>query len=258
MLISIFAMMAGVGASISAMINAHTARSNFNEVSENNRRLLRPFMIVKPKEINIDFDYKMAPHVLNWDTGTYDLGGTSNSSYIVIKNLSNGIAKNVNVTVNMLNYNSVFRNIVDPGTYVFIEGDIDDYHDQTGKKGLYINYNYRSNGKEYAGSNLFALEEFPIEEFLAIERGDDIKVKIPHAFIALYNTYFQLTGKLHLDLEQLPHLNIKIELEDVLSNKYINNYVIKPKSINVIRALNYDLNVNCYFEVKEYYFPTTE
>lgn len=100
-MIATFALVATTISSIVGIINSNTARNNLNEVMENNKRALRPFLIIRSKEINITFDSGEPKHLLNWDSEKFifDNHSITSVSYIEMANISNGIAKNALVKI---------------------------------------------------------------------------------------------------------------------------------------------------------------
>lgn len=220
-MVSLFAMMAAVGASIAANVNANTAKNNLNEVKENNRRAVRPFLIIRSKEIDLCYESDKPGHKINWDTKAYDLKSFSmdSVSYLEMANISNGVAKNVVVKFTIKNAETVIdatanHNSLDPYLIIKLYKDANEF--QPDKQALYVNY--RTQGNKAFGNDMFNLVHSPIKQFIAVEKGENYKIILPPAFMALYNTIFQLS--LDFKTENLPYLEIAIELEDIIGNPY--------------------------------------
>jgi hypothetical protein len=226
-MVSLFAMMAAVGASISAIINALTARRNFNEVSENNRRALKPFLIIRNKEVNLTYKDEEVLHWLNWDTMTYDLEENSikDVTYLELANISNGIAKNVVINIELKNQKNLIDSLAttkNPDPYMYlILSELED-------EKIKVEYQIKvgSNGIEIYDKNVN--EE---TKFIAVEKGNDYKVTLPPFFMVLFNFYFNKPDA--TSHENLPYLEIRIDYEDIAGNKYNQNYKFNVQTYNI-------------------------
>ncbi|MBL3645588.1 hypothetical protein JMN23_24885 [Bacillus sp. RHFB] len=258
-LISLIATLASIGASISAIINARTARRNLAEVLENNKRTLRPHLIIKPKEVDLLYNQTDAPHMLNWDTHTYDLRGednytssTSSVSYLELVNLTNGIAKNVKININLNNERTLInmierRSNYPEAPYLMLQLSKELNKWASPFESLFVNYVTENiiNG---------AIEHFNFEptskQFVAVEKDNDYKVVIPDTFMVMFNIYFSY--KEYFPPEKRPYLDILIELEDIVGNKYKHHYLFKIQDYNIKTNNGKTVEVKTIFDISEH------
>jgi hypothetical protein len=255
LIISLSAMCAAVGSSIAAIINSITAKNNLNESIENNKRALKPFLIIRSKEVELSYNDN-PPHLLNWDTNTFDLGDFSKSvSYLELANINNGIAKNVSVNMNFKNELSIIKileSLNNPDPYLFINVIKDNkLHPEKGQT-LLLEYQMGISNNNSYGNDEFDFDRLGEKKFLAVEKGGNYKIEIPPAFMLLYNVYFQFPA--NIPSEKLPKLEIAIELNDIVGNEYKHEYIFSPQSYNIqTKSSNRSrkTTVNIIFDVEE-------
>ncbi|MGW6380915.1 hypothetical protein [Peribacillus butanolivorans] len=259
--ISLLALLASLGASTSAIINAMTARRNLAEVLENNKRTLRPHLIIKPKEVDLLYNKTDAPHMLNWDTHTYDLIGEAdyesfiNSvSNLELVNLTNGVAKNVKINIKLNNertlINLIERRLDYPeAPYLKLKLSKELIEWASKLESLFVHYETEN---KINGAIVPYNFEPTSKRSVAVEKGNVYKVVIPEAFVVMFNIYF--TFKEYIYPEDLPYLDILIELEDIIGSKYQYEYLFKIENYNLTRATDKNeekTNVKAIFDIVE-------
>jgi len=235
LIIALFALTASVASSIAALINSNTAKNNLNEVMENNRRALRPFLIIKSKEINLTFDSDEPRHLFNWDSETliFDDYSITSVSYIEMSNISNGIAKNVLVKITIRNEDALINGITNSASDLILEISEDNQ--------LYVTYEHMM-----YGNHSFDVEPI-FMKFIAVEKGGTYKIPLPSAFIILYNMLFLNNPGVRIN--DMPYLEIIIEHEDIIGTKYKHEYIFSAHSYHAVSGEV--STVNAIFDIKE-------
>jgi len=237
LMIALFAMTAAIGSSIVALINSITAKNNLNEVMENNRRALRPFLIIKSKEINLTFDSDEPRHLLDWDSDTliFDDYSITSVSYIELANISNGIAKNVSMEIAIRNEETLIKGIANSTSNFILEITEDNQ--------LYVT----DENMEY-GNDSYDVQPIYMN-FIAVEKGGTYKIPLPSAFIILYNMLF--LNSLGVKIDDMPYLEIVIEHEDIIGSKYKHEYIFSAHSYNVNTIGGEGSTVKAIFDIEE-------
>lgn len=253
-LISLFGMVGTVGAAIAAMQSSSIASKTLKEQTNNNKTLLKPFIVVEEKEFEFSVHDNEPFYLLNWDTGDFNLKDSSNSIGIDLNvlNLSKGIAKNVKVNFEMDNYQTFISKLIESNNYDNFTFSIDDHRFLKETSALYLKGEFSNETRKKRLNNVFRLENFPTQKFIFLPEfvnGQTNKVQFPPVFFVLYNLYFRLDPSINFD--EYLNLKIRIECQDVVGNDYTFNYIYRIKRYNVKDSTEERRNVKIIFEVIE-------
>lgn len=258
LLIDLFGMVGTVGAALAAGYSMNIAANTLIEQKENNKRALKPFIVIEGKDYSLEYKEDEPFFMLNWDSGTFDLsdGSMKVGSYINILNISNGIAKNIKINFEIEN------------AYSFIKKMQLENNDKNLK--VYINKHYSGKGKvdaiffEYFlktetevknyGAHPYVFEELQEQQYLVMtpsKDGSSYKIKIPSAYLAMYNLFFHLRVFSKVDKKDLPKLKIIINCQDITDEDYTFTYYFKPESYSRKSSIYENTKARIIFGISE-------
>lgn len=250
-MVHLFAMVGTVAAAIAALSNSKIAKDTLEEQSQNNKMALKPFIVIRSKEINLSVKSQHIPHLVNWDTGLFDLNRRTveSNSYIEVVNLSNGIAKNVKIAVSLENIADFLNSEIDnPGPYDFIKIEKRKNTNRINQDVIYLEYSIKGR----PGFDTFEIDILPETNHLFIESytlGSAVMLKIPRVFMFLYNLYFILPS--YRTKKIAPELKIDIQCEDLIGTPYSFSYRVSLTRLKVTEKLG-ETNIQSYFGIQEY------
>lgn len=252
-IIQCYAALGTVSAAIAAMNSTYLAKRSFSEQKTSNLRALKPLIITRSKEINITFDPKIQPFLLDWDSGT--TLSNINGSFIELANISHGVAKDVVIKMELKNCQKFIDNDfkdIDPFKFLrikkgkhIIKKDVDCIIIDSDL--IYKGYGLRAN------NCMYPIEKLPDQHIIAIEGSDKSqtnKIKIPDAFLVMFNLIFYLNG-LGLNVKDYPTLQVTIQCQDLIGNDYEYVYQYYVESVNVKTSVKENKKVHCLFNVKQ-------
>jgi hypothetical protein len=255
LLIALFGMIGTVGAAIAAMFSVRTAEKTLLEQASNNKRALKPFIAVEGNRYELEYNESELFINLDWDSQEHTLSDNSTSigTNLNIINISNGNAKNVKVKFSFEGLDNFIKIINEPlRKGINLYGYVGNHRFKANKNALYIDFDVETKKAKFQGSKLLEIEDFQEQSFIVLaanEKGNKNKIRIPSAYIALYNAYFYLSN--FRNENELLKLIIDIKCEDIIGDKYNFKYIFKPKSYTVSRSIDKDTNGKVEFEIIE-------
>ncbi|MGC8230954.1 hypothetical protein ACP2W0_18355 [Pseudobacillus badius] len=233
-----FALLGILGTVVAAMSAAYTtniANKTLKEQREANGMSIKPYIIVKDKEFTLNILKKHNPLLINWETNEPRISDWSdNQSFLKIRNLSSGMAKNIDIEVEVKEYGSLLNKIQNRAPFAVLKVETISKSDE---KYLKINTSFQTT-RMFNESNLrFSLEPKKYH-FVAIgDKSDDsLSIKIPPAFMFLMNTFLNMDP---IEGEEIytPYLQIKITCNDISGKEHKFSYTAELR-VSTIRILN--------------------
>ncbi|MFS0824803.1 hypothetical protein [Bacillus sp. 1P02SD] len=255
-LVSLFTMIATVGAAFAALFSTNIAKNSLKEQSESNKRALEPLLVVESKEVNFILDTNYPPFLINWDTKEYDLSDSSTyyGSSLNLVNIGKGTAKNVSIDIHLENLHSFIEILSKRSVRSDFDLQICDHVILNNTKALMINGIHFTPSTKRLINELFRIENFDDQGFIFISREEfngTRKIKIPSVFLILYNLIIYL-HPIPASFNEMPKLLIHIKYEDIVGTCFENRYSLQVSGIRTIsKAGGDEKEVFFSFEVKE-------
>lgn len=138
----------------------------------------------------------------------------------------------------------------DPYLFIRLTKEVDEF-DSNKTQALYLYYKMGAPNNKSYDTEKYNFERLPEKSFLAVEKGGNYKIVLPPTFMLLYNLNFQFQFQKFITM---PLLEIIIELEDIIGNKYKHEYLLEVKTLSIQKTIDkYSLKtkVNAIFDIKE-------
>lgn len=244
-MISLFAMIATSGAAIAA-------KRSLVEQGLNSKRALTPLLVINNAEYSANFNSERRFSNLNW--GDHNIIPVNNIDFspqtLELINISKGTANNLIIEIELDYSELLFGELTKLNDENRIDVSIgSDPFDENNELLYFIEHMYveKSNSLVPSSAGSYNLNRVPKQRFLFIgPEGDNKKIFIPKAFVAIYNLYFGSYKP--IDVSLLPSLKIKLTYDDIVNTTYTSKYILQLKAIcRSIRSDQVDNNIE--FEV---------
>ena len=233
-IVSTLGTLATFTAAAAAAWAARTAKNSLLEQSGANERAAKPYLVLQDQSYEIEVLNTQHPFFFNWDNGN-EIKNTikkENNSFLQIDNLSNGIAKKVEVKTYIRNYSPLIEEIkkIERTDENYIDINVEKTEDDFLK--LKLLSGVKSRSKFFNRNQDFYLHE-SIDRFTALGNKNEkgVLIKIPQVFMVLINLF--IIGNFKSDKPlSLPYLEIEISCESIQEKQYFFKYYFHFRSSN--------------------------
>lgn len=235
-LITLFGMTGTVGAAIAAWQSADAAKKSLEEQSENNKRAIKPHIVIEEKKFELVFNKTNERCFdLNWDNLEHKLQDRylTGGSFMDLVNISSGNARDIKVKTVIKGYKKFITQFNEHVGEITIDEVDHEYRDSQ-----VIKLDVKQEGfTVFPSSSIdFQINNFLDEELLFIKSdGGRNSVRIPDAFLVLFNIFFSNYEEIQLPVDQWPYLFFVITFKDITGTEYDVKYKVKLKNLTIDR-----------------------
>ncbi|MBO1515589.1 hypothetical protein [Metabacillus bambusae] len=229
-LVSLFGMIGTVVAALAAYFSANTAKKSLERQEAQFKKSLEPLIVPKAMKYNKIVNFNDLDFIDSiWCEEGLEKINSRGTLEIPLLNLSNGIAKDIKIRTELIDYEEVVKAILshefekmDKFEAELIEG--------FNKNIIKVDAETKISGK-YA---MFPVEKYIEQEILYLtNEGENFSVTIPEIFIVLQNFYIYLAHIEKIPNMLSPKLLFYIAYLDIAGNNYELQYIMKYNYISL-------------------------
>jgi hypothetical protein len=210
-LITLFGMVATVGAAIAAMISANAAKKSadlsskqLEEMKQQRYDMNRPDVFIASKSIYLKY---------NPSKGYGNFIEDEKQPELIISNVGQGHAKNINIRWEL----DISKHIQFIRTFSF---------------GISKVHRYIDDSELYTENGVSFIEDDMLANTPVYLKGNEYSLKIPSSYLEILSLLMHLFQEEQLDSSVIPSLKLEMEFNDIYNNRNRKRFEISPRIAN--------------------------